>query len=60
MSGFLNGTLVVVSVFTAARLLLFCVALLAHHRWRIPVATIERLITACFLPRRSTSRKAQE
>nr|WP_157528621.1 hypothetical protein [Kibdelosporangium sp. MJ126-NF4]CEL19610.1 hypothetical protein [Kibdelosporangium sp. MJ126-NF4]CTQ94590.1 hypothetical protein [Kibdelosporangium sp. MJ126-NF4] len=55
MSGFLNGALLVVPLLAAARLLLFCLALVAHHRWRIPVASIERLIRACF-PQRKRDR----
>ncbi|MBB5154452.1 hypothetical protein [Saccharopolyspora phatthalungensis] len=34
-----------------SRFLLFGVSLLAHHRWRIPIKDIERLIRACY-PRR--------
>jgi hypothetical protein len=50
---YLSGALLAASVL--CRALLFCLALFAHHRWRIPIADLERLILACF-PRRDLRR----
>jgi hypothetical protein len=32
--------------FSAGRLVLFCVTVVTHLRWKVPVATLERLLRA--------------
>jgi hypothetical protein len=42
-----GGLVLAVTIAQLARLLLFCLALLAHRRWRIPVSDLVRLVSAC-------------
>lgn len=59
MAAWVGGVIAVLTAITQSRLLLFFVAVLAHKRWQIPIADLEKLIRLCQERRRPPCRCRQ-
>jgi hypothetical protein len=59
MAAWVGGVIAILTAITQSRLLLFFVALLAHKRWHIPIADLEKLVRLCRERRRPPCRCRQ-